>query len=122
MNNRFRVGSDERLVAANNGFCDKLGDSGGSFLPHVNPMLMLVPGFGQSGCTCSTPKASAAAEPPAYHMTLPRGKPDHGRENTELPFFDFLGVGARQGHKVCCGRTLILRCLSVSRLSITRKL
>ncbi|XP_009384963.2 transcription factor CSA isoform X1 [Musa acuminata AAA Group] len=88
-------GSDERLVSANDGFCDKLGNSGGGFLPHVNPMLMLVPGFGQSGCTCSTPRASAAAEPPAYHMSLPHGKTDHGRKNTELPFFDFLGVGAR---------------------------
>ncbi|URD84686.1 hypothetical protein MUK42_05156 [Musa troglodytarum] len=86
-------GSYERLVSANNGFCDKYGNSGAGFLPHVNPMLM----FGQSGRTCSAPRAPAAAEPPAYHMTLPHGKTGHGRENTELPFFDFLGVGARQG-------------------------
>ncbi|URD84687.1 hypothetical protein MUK42_05156 [Musa troglodytarum] len=93
MDTRFIVGSYERLVSANNGFCDKYGNSGAGFLPHVNPMLM----FGQSGRTCSAPRAPAAAEPPAYHMTLPHGKTGHGRENTELPFFDFLGVGARQG-------------------------
>ncbi|WOL16354.1 hypothetical protein Cni_G25141 [Canna indica] len=80
--------SHENVVTARNGFHDKFGDPGGNFSP-----VML----DQSGFADSTSELASANDPVAYLMNhaLPHGETNYARENTMLPFFDFLGVGAR---------------------------
>ncbi|WOL14734.1 hypothetical protein Cni_G23515 [Canna indica] len=87
-------GSDEKLLAARNGFQERFGESGDTFSSYVSPM-MLAPGFDRSRCNGSASEASAN-QPVAYHMTnaLPNDETKQGRENMRLPFIDFLGVGA----------------------------
>ncbi|XP_072961861.1 uncharacterized protein [Typha angustifolia] len=75
-------GSDEKLVAARNGF------------PHGYPM-MFAPGNEQPHYYYPTPQASPT-ESVANHQKSAwvHGEADHQKDKITLPFIDFLGVGA----------------------------
>ncbi|XP_072985828.1 uncharacterized protein [Typha latifolia] len=78
----IHMGSDEKLVAARNGF------------PHGYPM-MFAPGNEQPHYYYPTPQASPT-ESVANHQKSAwvHGEADHQKEKITLPFIDFLGVGA----------------------------
>lgn len=86
---------DEKVVAASKWFHHKFGNPSARFFPY-EASIMLHHEFDQSVYTCSTSVASAN-EPVAHHISaaLLHGDTNLGRENIRLPFFDFLGVGAR---------------------------
>ncbi|KAK1317453.1 Transcription factor MYB44 [Acorus calamus] len=95
---QFPMGPEEKMLGLRNGCYEKSWDSAHGFFQYSSPVMMVMGGgVDQPNHSDSTTSDVSAAESVATqngNRSHAYGGADHDGQNMNLPFIDFLGVGA----------------------------
>ncbi|KAK1292956.1 Transcription factor MYB44 [Acorus calamus] len=95
---QFTMGSEEKMLGLRNGCYKKSWDSAHGVFQYSSPVMMVMGGGvdqpNHSDSTTSDVSAAESAATQNGNTSHAYGGADHDGQNINLPFIDFLGVGA----------------------------